>query len=102
LPSISLTTVYRNLNSLADDNQILRISSSAGNSDRYDRTIVQHAHVMCERCGAFFDFFDAPSCDSSIQRLSDDYDFLVTRCGTIFVGVCAKCKNEQKNESSIL
>lgn len=46
-PNISLGTVYRNLNLLADEGQILRLSCGDG-SDHFDGTIEPHYHFLQE------------------------------------------------------
>ena len=50
IPNISLGTVYRNLNMLADAGDILRLSCG-GTSDRYDGNPEQHYHFLCRECG---------------------------------------------------
>lgn len=49
IPNISLGTVYRNLNMLADAGDILRLSCG-GTSDRYDGNPEQHYHFLCREC----------------------------------------------------
>lgn len=50
IPNISLGTVYRNLNMLADAGEILRLSCG-GTSDRYDGCAKPHYHFLCRSCG---------------------------------------------------
>ena len=52
-PSISLGTVYKHLNSFAEEGLLLRITES-GSPDRYDRT-ERHDHLICSRCGKITD-----------------------------------------------
>ena len=49
-PNISLGTVYRNLNLLADIGEALRIPTPAG-GDRFDGRCEPHYHVVCTNCG---------------------------------------------------
>lgn len=53
-PNISLGTVYRNLNLLADIGEALRIPTPAG-GDRFDGRCEPHYHVVCTNCGKVFD-----------------------------------------------
>lgn len=52
-PSVSLATVYNNLNKLCDVGLIRRVSIE-GSPDRYDR-ISKHDHLVCRRCGKLTD-----------------------------------------------
>ena len=54
LPRISLATVYRNLDRMADDGEILRLSMP-GRKMRFDARTEEHCHLRCERCGAVID-----------------------------------------------
>ena len=53
-PEISLATIYRNLNQLAENGMILRISA-AGTSDRFDYPRMPHYHFRCTKCGQVSD-----------------------------------------------
>ena len=54
-PAISKGTVYRGLNQLAEDGKILRVAI-ANAPDRYDLTVGDHAHCICNGCGRVFDY----------------------------------------------
>lgn len=54
MPNIALGTVYRNLNVLTAEGLIRRITLP-GSSDRYDKAIEPHDHLVCERCGKIID-----------------------------------------------
>ena len=49
-PNISLGTVYRNLNLLADIGEITKIPTPDG-GDRFDGRTDSHYHVICSGCG---------------------------------------------------
>ena len=53
-PNISLGTVYRNLSLLADQGQILKISTGAG-PDHFDGFTDPHIHFVCRYCGGVSD-----------------------------------------------
>lgn len=53
-PKISLGTVYRNLNLLADQGEILRLNCGDG-VDHYDAVIEPHNHFICRSCGQVLD-----------------------------------------------
>ena len=54
MPTIGLATVYRNLNQLAEDGKIRRISVMDG-SDHFDKTLAPHEHALCRVCGRMRD-----------------------------------------------
>ena len=49
-PSLSLGTVYRNLNSLVEMGKVRRVCIP-GQPDRFDHTLPWHGHLYCTRCG---------------------------------------------------
>lgn len=55
MPSIALGTVYRNLGKLCENKEI-RLISSKGFPDRYDRSVIPHGHLICDGCGKVSDF----------------------------------------------
>ena len=54
LPKISLGTVYRNLDLLAQTGEILRLECG-GHGRRFDGDAAPHLHVRCVRCGRVAD-----------------------------------------------
>ena len=98
-PNLSLGTVYRNLNLLADIGEALRIPTPAG-GDRFDGRCEPHYHVVCTNCGKVFDL---EMDDSYIQKINEDanacFDGIIEFHTTLFHGLCAECikkKNENK------
>src|SRR3989338_11705744 len=55
LPAITLATVYRNLNRMADQGEIKRLEIQK--EFRYDGEISDHQHRVCNSCGAITDVF---------------------------------------------
>ena len=60
IPEISLDTVYRNLNLLADKG-FIQIAGTSGDSLRFDGNMGHHHHFSCFRCGLIRDFVSAQS-----------------------------------------
>ncbi|MBQ8632349.1 MAG: transcriptional repressor, partial [Lachnospiraceae bacterium] len=58
-PTVSLGTVYRNLNLLADEGEILRLTCGDG-SDRFDGNPKPHYHFLCNNCGRVLDLVMEP------------------------------------------
>ena len=92
LPSISLGTVYRNLEILSESGMIRKLEL-AGAAKRFDGETVKHYHVRCKRCGSVADIHLEPliSIEQAAQRVTD-YDILSH--GLEFSGVCPKCKSK--------
>lgn len=93
LPTISLATVYRNLNLLAADGVIRKIEMP-GMPDRFDCTLETHDHLWCESCGRVFDFTLPQALDRQIEEVSG---MEVHRYTLVARGKCCACR---KAESS--
>jgi Fur family ferric uptake transcriptional regulator len=90
IPRISLGTVYRNLDLLAEMGKIQKLDLGGGEA-RFDGRVDAHYHVRCIRCGRVDDVHGVPS------RLLIDgpneaagYEILGHRLE--FVGVCPECR----------
>ena len=93
-PSISKTTIYRNLRQLAENGVIRQVSLPDG-LERYDGTMAQHHHFRCRNCGVIFDVdVDAPTgMDEAVRR---KYGFRVDAHDIAFQGICSKCGGTRK------
>ncbi len=89
LPNISLGTVYRNLNLLADDGKILRFTALSGNV-RFDGNPQQHYHFVCRECGRVLDLEVELN---HIDKLAGaDFDGIIEGHSVIYYGICPDCK----------
>ena len=93
---LSLGTVYRNLNRLAELGMIRRISVT-NSPDRFDGDISPHHHVCCNVCGGFFDFFDMPYDEKADKLIEKKCGFSIIRHETVFYGVCPECIKHKIN-----
>ncbi|CZE45897.1 Fur family transcriptional regulator [Campylobacter geochelonis] len=70
-PSISLATVYKNLNTLIEQGLVVEVSIPNQKS-KFDIYEYPHIHVVCEKCGFVRDFdakeFAIQECHQSIER----------------------------------
>ena len=89
-PHVSKTTVYRNLNLLAEDGSIRKIQIP-GEADRFDHNTYDHYHVRCLKCGKVFDVDMAVIPDME-SRINDNHGFVFLGCDIVFRGICPKCK----------
>ena len=90
IPGISLGTVYRNLNQLRDNGEILELSYGS-NQSRFDGKNYNHYHFACERCGGIFDIM-MPMIKSIDNKARNAGDFLVLGHRLEFYGLCADCR----------
>lgn len=54
MPSIAIATVYRNLTLMVQAGEIRRVSVLNA-PDRFDRRVLPHNHLLCDRCGRLAD-----------------------------------------------
>jgi len=88
LPRISLGTVYRNLDLLAERGEILKLES-AGNCKRFDGITRPHQHVHCRKCGRMADIMlSVPMPDTRGIILPG---FTITAARLEFDGLCDAC-----------
>lgn len=87
-PKVSLATVYRNLNLLADEGAILAIETAEGR--HYDHRTDDHGHVVCARCGAMEDIAlpEDEGLDRTVERLSG---YAGVHHRTVYEGLCPAC-----------
>lgn len=87
IPNISLGTVYRNLNTLLEEEKIICIQTP-DHMMHYDNTKKKHAHCICLKCQHIFDI-DKTLTDKEVMMK----DFKVLDYNISFKGICEKCQN---------
>jgi len=90
-PSISKTTVYRNLRRSAKNGIIRKVSLPDG-LERYDARSDQHYHFKCKSCGRIADV-DIEYLIGINDTVQDKYGVKVDEHDVIFSGVCQQCKS---------
>ena len=97
-PHISLGTVYRNLNLLADIGEIVKIPNPNG-GDRFDGDTHPHYHVVCTSCGNVVDLMLDEEHIHSINQLADEhFDGTIYSHTTLFYGKCAECMKKKREK----
>lgn len=96
MPAISLGTVYRNLDLLWRNGQILKLEM-AGAQARYDGDVRPHYHARCRVCGRITDLFVSQVTGISNPRVLDS-NFRVTGWRMEFEGVCHSCDHPLQAE----
>ena len=91
-PNISLGTVYRNLNLLAEQGEVLKINCQDG-CDRFDGNPNLHYHFLCNTCGKVLDIEMEP-----IEHINviagAKFNGKVQGHVTFFYGQCPDCLNK--------
>lgn len=87
-PNLSLGTVYRNLNLLADEGIIMRMPFPV---ERYDANVEPHTHFRCRGCGGVFDLDIAYDPEVDAGALTAEPGFTIERHELIFYGLCPNC-----------
>lgn len=88
---LSLGTVYRNLNQLADEGSIVRIPLPV---ERYDCRIEPHTHFLCHGCGNVYDLMDIDYDQTLDKRVETLTGHTVNAHILIFDGSCANCADK--------
>ena len=90
LPKVSLGTVYRNLDFLAQTGVIQKLNTGSTEA-RFDWNPNLHYHVRCVHCGRVDDVHETPSdlVDRAINELQG-FDILGHQLQ--FIGICPDCR----------
>jgi len=92
-PSISLGTVYRNLEILTEIGAVYRASFADGKA-RYEMASPgHHHHLVCLKCGNIEDIMECPMA-KDIESFMENRDFQPLRHYFEIYGHCAKCKQK--------
>lgn len=92
-PNISLGTVYRNLNQLADAGMIAKHRFGVLGTDHFDYDTSPHLHFVCNHCDSVSDL--------PMREFSENFSFIDVQAAKGFDGViqghilyfCGICKN---------
>ena len=89
MPKLSLGTVYRNLNQLADAGRIRKIPLPDG-SCRFDGTIKGHSHIVCDHCGSVADV-TLPALYELDEAIREETAFTLSSYDVVMHGLCKAC-----------
>lgn len=98
LPNLSLATVYRNLNQLAQQDKILKLEIN--NEFHFDGDLQQHQHGVCQSCGLIVDIFDKTLNAYALKKASSTEGFVPKKASIFFEGTCADCASKQSQSQS--
>ena len=90
-PNVSLSTIYRNLNLLADIGEVIKITAPDGR-DRFDVNLHPHHHFFCTCCERILDLDIDLNSVSTLQDIaSKNFDGMIESSSVTFYGKCKNC-----------
>ena len=96
-PSISKATVYRTLNRLSDEGELLRVKINNG-ADHFDHQTFDHYHVRCVSCGRVDDV-EIPILGSIESKAAEVSDYRILGHTLQFDGICPACQAKEAEEA---
>ena len=88
IPQITLATVYRNLNFLAEEGQVLKLEINK--EYHFDGDNSSHQHCVCQKCGKISDLFQEDISSYVLKNIRTK-DFACNNVTIIFQGFCKGC-----------
>ena len=89
---ISRGTVYRNLNVLVRQRDVLQVKLP--HTDRYEGQLDLHYHLLCRECGAVRDVPLRYQKDLD-RETAQETGYIIDRHRTVFEGICPDCRQKQ-------
>lgn len=90
LPKISMGTVYRNLEVMAEQGIIQKLYV-AGKQMRFDGNPEIHAHIRCTKCGRVDDIAIESECKKHMKP-HEIGGYYVAGCNVEYYGICPDCR----------
>lgn len=98
LPTLSLDTVYRTLATFEQHHLVKKVETVASQA-RFEAQMIQHHHIICDRCKEIMDFhwssFDVSSLPENIRQWG-----MVTNKNVTIHGICRRCQGIDNAETS--
>lgn len=92
--ALSITSVYRNLDRLVEEEILVRSAAEEGRSATYlwgeGGSCYDHLHMQCVRCGTVL-HLDCGDTERYIRHLAKEHGFRLLCGRTTLVGVCPAC-----------
>ena len=95
MPTVSLGTVYRNLQKLAAQERV-RVVHGADRAARYDPVLEEHDHFLCERCGEVTDVLRVRGVRVGSRELARA-GYRIRSQTLTFNGVCPGCLGRRRS-----
>jgi Fur family peroxide stress response transcriptional regulator len=105
IPSLSLGTVYRNINMFQEEGSVISVCVVDG-EERFDGRVSPHPHLICCRCGKVMDLpspVDAAGGD--LPEAAGDKGlpggFVIDHRKTMYYGLCGDCAAALQTEAAL-
>src|SRR4030043_426623 len=90
-PSISLSTVYRNLKLFKELGLVDELHFAEAHHHYEAKATAQHHHLVCLGCGKVIEF-TSPLAERMKSQIQRENDFAVTGTEVRMAGYCARCQ----------
>lgn len=97
IPNISLGTVYRNLATLEESGDVIKVATVCGR-DRYDGDTSPHTHHICPQCGKVSDIDISEMLTNALTQEKDSHNYQDIQLN--FYSLCDECR-ENNNITKI-
>lgn len=93
--NVGMTTLYRNLNQLAQTGMIKKIDGLESPA-HFDHNTFEHYHFICKKCNRVFDIPQevAPDIIKNTQKATG---FDIISHDIVFHGICSDCKKRKES-----
>lgn len=89
-PDLSLGTVYRNIALFREDGTVISIGTVSG-QERFDADLSDHAHLICDKCGAVVDVRAEIDAKSLYGEIEESCGGKILHHEVIYHGLCKNC-----------
>jgi Fur family peroxide stress response transcriptional regulator len=86
--SISLATIYKNINIMVE-NAFIQEIKLPNKKSVYELTKEAHSHLLCDKCGMVEDI--TLDLSGITQLAADQTEFQIHKADLVFSGLCKKC-----------
>ncbi len=93
---IDLTTIYRYLDKLVDENIVIKYTSGKGRNSNYQylgdkANCIDHIHIQCIKCGQIL-HLDCEYMEDLSNHINLKHGFNIAYNKSILYGKCSKCR----------
>jgi Fur family transcriptional regulator, peroxide stress response regulator len=97
-PRISLATVYRALDTLSEQKQVIEIRLDT--MSRYDASLDLHHHIICRQCGSVTDVCEEALPVTLYRKVEKCSGYIVADDPIQFYGICPNCAPVKRDTNS--
>ena len=98
--SVNLTTIYRNLDKLTEDGEIMKYKTAEDECCRYQcakphARCHEHIHMQCRECGKIL-HMECHFMEELVNHLYEHHGFTLECSGSVLMGLCEECRLKVK------